>query len=83
MLKALSFHFNNRHSLFDIHQSNRTMPDPLTLTPQQILRKKAAGEPMEPEEAALIHRHTITVRAHPRRQHVFGARFQHREHHRR
>lgn len=35
--------------------------DPLTLTPQQIIRKKAAGEPMEPDEATLIHRHTITV----------------------
>lgn len=37
------------------------MPDTLTLTPQQIIRKKAAGEPIEPDEAALIHRHTITV----------------------
>ena len=37
------------------------MPDTLTLTPQQIIRKKAAGDPMEPDEAALIHRHIITV----------------------
>jgi len=37
------------------------MPDTLTLTSQQIIRKKAAGEPIEPNEGALIHRHTITV----------------------
>ena len=38
------------------------MPDVLTLTPQQIIRKKAAGEPVEADDAALVHRHTITVR---------------------
>ncbi len=37
------------------------MPDTLTLTPQQIIRKKAAGEPVEPHEDELIHQHTITV----------------------
>ncbi len=35
--------------------------DTLTLTPQQIIRKKAAGDPTEPDEAALIHRHIIAV----------------------
>ncbi len=33
----------------------------LTLTPQQIIRRKAAGEPVEPGDAQLVHRHTITV----------------------
>ena len=33
----------------------------LILTPQQIIRKKAAGEPVEPEESELSLRHTITV----------------------
>ena len=37
------------------------MPDALTLTPQQIIRRKAAGEPVEPNEAERVHRHTITV----------------------
>ena len=37
------------------------MPDTLTLTSQQIIRKKAAGEPIEPDEAAMVHKHTITV----------------------
>ena len=37
------------------------MPDVLTLTPQQIIRKKAAGEPVEADESALVHRHTVTV----------------------
>ena len=37
------------------------MPDTLILTPQQIIRKKAAGEPIEPHESELIHQHTITV----------------------
>ena len=35
--------------------------DTLPLTSQQVIRKKAAGEPIEPGEAQLIHRHTITV----------------------
>ncbi len=39
------------------------MPEPLILTPQQIKRKKAAGEPIEPGEDELIHRHTIMVLA--------------------
>ncbi|MFQ5570326.1 MAG: acetolactate synthase small subunit [Rhodothermales bacterium] len=33
----------------------------LTLTSQQIIRKKAAGEPVEPGDTGRIHRHTITV----------------------
>ncbi len=37
------------------------MAESLVLTPQQIKRKKAAGEPLEPDEDELIHRHTITV----------------------
>ena len=37
------------------------MPNTLILTPQQIIRKKAAGEPIEPHESELIHQHTITV----------------------
>ena len=37
------------------------MPDTLILTPQQIIRKKAAGEPIEPHEDEMIHQHTITV----------------------
>ena len=30
------------------------MPDTLILTPQQIIRKKAAGEPIEPHEDELV-----------------------------
>ena len=37
------------------------MPEDLVLTAQQIKRKKAAGEPIEPDEDELIHRHTIMV----------------------
>ncbi len=37
------------------------MPDTLILTPQQIIRKKAAGEPVEPDEDELIHQHTVTL----------------------
>ena len=37
------------------------MSETLTLTPQQIIRKKAAGEPVEPDEDELVHRHMITV----------------------
>lgn len=33
-----------------------------TLTPQQIIRKKAAGEPISPDEPKQIHRHIIAVR---------------------
>ncbi len=33
----------------------------LVLTPQQIKRKKAAGEPIEPNEGELIRQHTIMV----------------------
>lgn len=32
-----------------------------TLTPQQIIRLKAAGEPLSPDEQALVYRHTISV----------------------
>ncbi len=32
------------------------------LTPQQIIRKKAAGEPLTAGDPALIHRHIITLR---------------------
>ena len=32
-----------------------------TLTPQQIIRRKANGEPVAPGEAKLVHRHTIAV----------------------
>lgn len=32
-----------------------------TLTPQQIIRKKAAGEPLSPDEPKRVHRHIITV----------------------
>ncbi len=37
------------------------MSEALILTPQQIKRKKAAGEPIEPGEDELIRQHTITV----------------------
>ncbi len=37
------------------------MPDTIILTPQQIIRKKAAGEPLQPGEDQLIHQHTIKV----------------------
>ena len=33
-----------------------------TLTPQQIIRKKAAGEPINPDDPQLVHRHIITVK---------------------
>ncbi len=32
-----------------------------TLTPQQILRRRKAGEPILPDEPEQVHRHTITV----------------------
>ena len=32
-----------------------------TYTPQQIIRRKAGGQPVEPGDAEQIHRHTITV----------------------
>lgn len=32
-----------------------------TLTPQQIIRRKAAGEPVRPEDQPQVHRHVITV----------------------
>lgn len=35
--------------------------DFVTLTPQQIIRRKASGEPIEAGESETIHRHTITV----------------------
>ena len=37
------------------------MDKPLILTPQQIIRKRAAGEPIEPEESELVSQHTISV----------------------
>ena len=37
------------------------MPETLTLTSQQIIRKKAAGDPIDPSDARSRHRHTITV----------------------
>ena len=37
------------------------MPESLVLTPQQIIRKKAAGEPIEPDDNELIESHTIVV----------------------
>ena len=33
----------------------------LILTPQQMIRKRAAGEPVEPDEKELVSQHTITV----------------------
>jgi len=32
-----------------------------TLTPQQIIRKKAAGEPLSPDEPKRVHRHIIGI----------------------
>jgi acetolactate synthase-1/3 small subunit len=32
-----------------------------TFTPQQIIRLKAAGQPVEPGDAEQVHRHTVTV----------------------
>lgn len=32
-----------------------------TLTPQQIIRKKASGEPISPDEPKRVHRHIIAV----------------------
>ena len=37
------------------------MSETLVLTPQQIIRKKAAGEPVEPDEFQQIEQHTIVV----------------------
>lgn len=37
------------------------MADTLVLTPQQIIRKKAAGEPIQPDDNAMTGRHTIVV----------------------
>lgn len=37
------------------------MSETLVLTPQQIIRKKAAGEPIEPDESQQIEQHTIAV----------------------
>ncbi len=37
------------------------MDKTLILTPQQIIRKRAAGDPIEPEEDELVSQHTITV----------------------
>ncbi len=37
------------------------MADTLILTPQQIIRKKAAGEPIQPDDNAMTRRHTIVV----------------------
>ncbi len=37
------------------------MAEPLVLTPQQIIRKKAAGEPVEPDDQELTSQHTIVV----------------------
>ena len=37
------------------------MTDTLILTPQQILRKKAAGEPIQPDDSEMIQSHTIVV----------------------
>ena len=37
------------------------MAESLTLTAQQIKRKKAAGEPIEPDDLELVNRHTIMV----------------------
>jgi len=37
------------------------MTETLILTPQQIIRKKAAGEPIEPDENEMVQSHTIVV----------------------
>ncbi|MBO6575122.1 MAG: acetolactate synthase small subunit [Rhodothermales bacterium] len=37
------------------------MPEASTLTPQQIIRRKAAGEPVRPDDEPTVHRHVITV----------------------
>lgn len=37
------------------------MATTVTLTPQQIIRKKAQGEPIYPDDAKLVHRHIIAV----------------------
>ncbi len=37
------------------------MEDSLILTPQQIIRKKAAGEPIDPDDSEMIQAHTIVV----------------------
>lgn len=37
------------------------MEDTLILTPQQIIRKKAAGEPIEPDDSEMLQSHTIVV----------------------
>ncbi len=37
------------------------MEETLVLTPQQIIRKRAAGEPIEPQDSELVRRHTIKV----------------------
>jgi len=37
------------------------MPETLILTPQQIIRKKAAGEPIDPDDNEMVHSHTIVV----------------------
>ena len=37
------------------------MPEDLILTPQQIIRRKAAGEPIDPNEPEVIRQHMITV----------------------
>ncbi|MCY4158310.1 MAG: acetolactate synthase small subunit [Bacteroidetes bacterium] len=37
------------------------MTEPLVLTPQQIIRKKAAGEPIEPDDNEISQAHTIVV----------------------
>lgn len=37
------------------------MADTLILTPQQIIRKKAAGEPIQPDDSEMIRSHTIAV----------------------
>ena len=37
------------------------MADTLVLTPQQIIRKKAAGEPIQPDDSEMTRKHTIVV----------------------
>ncbi|MCY4172235.1 MAG: acetolactate synthase small subunit [Bacteroidetes bacterium] len=37
------------------------MSENLILTPQQIIRKKAAGEPIQPDDSEMIQSHTIAV----------------------
>ena len=37
------------------------MTESLILTPQQLIRKRAAGEPIESQDDELVHQHTITV----------------------